>query len=599
MVDRPVDTADRRWQYFLLAFCAFALLAAIVHSADVVGLGSRPWYGWWDANASMSGRPYFIKIAQPRPGGASARGGLRDGDLIDLRQHDLKTRLHVLYQPLATQPDVLTVHRGKTSVVARVFSSTTAEGAALWKFPAVFDRSIASLCFIACACLIALRRWRSREARMLAGVLLCIVLMTVDGSGVVVPNSAMNLVFMFLGRLGPAVASILLVKLSSEFGTRSALRTILERTAYVAIGAGLLCDVAALVGAVTLWFDPSVFVFRISAMRGFVDIAQMFLVTLCAFAAVRSSAQSARARAAWLLLPLPIVLLMFAAGLVFAALLKSWFVNVSVVLASEGLILLSAVTVTYALLKRRVLDFEFVVGRTLVVTTVSLIVVAAFVLLEWVLGAVVTNVSHATGLIANAGLALLLGLSLRAIHKRVDAFVDMTLFRKRHEDERALLDFAKEAQFVTDPAALLDHTIQKIRRHTDAHNGALLLDGSAAYAPVRSFGDVPREIDENDEAILALKTWHKAIDPHQYESSLRGALAVPMLARGRLVGVVVLGERASGEAYAPDEVEALSQFAQGVGMSLDGLATKTSSDGLRERLELILEEVRALRMGSR
>ena len=46
-----------------------------------------------------------------------------------------------------------------------------------------------------------------------------------------------------------------------------------------------------------------------------------------------------------------------------------------------------------------------------------------------------------------------------------------------------------------------------------------------------------------------------------------------MVARGHLIGVILLGERAGGEAYAPDEVHALEQFARGVGSALETLAT--------------------------
>lgn len=195
-----------------------------------------------------------------------------------------------------------------------------------------------------------------------------------------------------------------------------------------------------------------------------------------------------------------------------------------------------------------VLDFEFILGRTLVVATISLIVVVAFILLEWLLGTVLSNVSHATGVAANAALALVLGLSMRYIHRRVDTFVDSVLFHKRHEDERALIDFSNPA------------------------------------------------VNENDEAILAFKTWHRAIDPHRYHTVVSGALALPMLARGRLDGILLLGERAGGEAYAPDEVEALSQFAHGVGSALDRLLEK-SGDGSTDIKRLIVEltaEVRAL-----
>src|SRR5208283_2149597 len=99
------------------------------------------------------------------------------------------------------------------------------------------------------------------------------------------------------------------------------------------------------------------------------------------------------------------------------------------------------------------------------------------------------------------------------------------------------------------------------------------LDGTGQFAPARSFGSGDlANIDENDAAVLALKARHVPIDPHHYTSALRGALALPMLARGRLLGVVVLGERAGGEAYAPDEIAALSSMSQGVGSALDVLA---------------------------
>jgi GAF domain-containing protein len=259
--------------------------------------------------------------------------------------------------------------------------------------------------------------------------------------------------------------------------------------------------------------------------------------------------------------------------------------------------LLGALAVTYALLKRRVLDIEFVLSRTLVVATISLIVVAAFVLLEWLLGTVLAGASHATGLVANGLLALLLGLSMDYIHKRVDAFIDTLFFRKRRDDEQALRDFSKEAGYVTDSEALLDQAIAKIERHTDARGAALLLDGESAYAATRAFGNVSLSADENDAAILALKTWHKPLDPHRYATALHGALALPMLVRGQLLGVVLVGERARGEAYAPDEVDALALFSQGVGSALDSLAHR-NGDGLRELRESIARianDVAALR----
>jgi hypothetical protein len=271
---------------------------------------------------------------------------------------------------------------------------------------------------------------------------------------------------------------------------------------------------------------------------------------------------------------------------VLGGLTTSWFTFITLqAIAALGL-LFGALAVTYAVLNRRMLDVGFVLSRTIVVGTVSLIVVTAFVLLEWALGTVLAGASHATGVIANAGLALVLGVSLSFIHKRVDNVVERVMFRKRHEDERALRDFSKEAAFVTNPDVLLDKTIENVREHTDAGEAALFLYRDGSYIAVRSFGAMPATIDENDNAILALKAWHKPLDPHKYVTGMRGDVAFPLVARGELAGVLVCGERGSGEAYAPDEIDALATFALGVGSAYDGLSARNGYgpvlDAIRE-----------------
>lgn len=591
-----IRNTDTLWRAALLFLCAVAFGITVAVEIDGLGAGSRPWFGFWDANAATSGKPYTIAIAQPRPDGASASAGLRDGDLIDLRDQSLSSRVAVAYQPMATQFTPLRVRRNSSLVTVSVKGSTSWEGAPAWKLPTQISRPLSGFWFVGCAVLIALRRRSDRDARILALVLLCITCTVLDPSALVIPNRALGLVFLVLARALEAAAAFLLVLLSSHFGSRTKPRTVLETTAYAAIVIGYAADLAGAIGLATLWFDPVPFIFRISALRGTLDAVVWLLVTICAVIAVSQTAAERRPRTAWLLLPLPVALFTSNAVATLLIIVKSWFANIAVILVSSIIVLLSAWIVTYALLKRRVLDVEFVLSRTLVVAIVSLIVVSAFVLLEWLLGTALAGVSHATGLAANAGLALILGLSLNAIHKRVDSFIDAVLFRKRHEDERALLDFSKEAAYVTEPDALLDRAIANIRNHTDAHGAAVFLDGGGIYSVARSFGEESGPVSENDAAILALKAWHRPVDPHRYETNLCGALAVPMIARGRLIGVLQLGERAGGEAYAPDEVEAIAQFAHGVGSALDSLSVNNGSGAiaLERKLGVMAEALATL-----
>ena len=588
---------DGRWKGTLLVLCALAFVVTFLAAADNYGLGGRPWYGWWDANTRPV-RSFVVTIEKPVPGGASARAGLRDGDLVDLREQSEATRVAVLYQPMATQPTVLTVRRGPSKFTFQVVGSTIWEGESHWKLATILSYTLASIWFVGCALLIALRRSTRRDGRLLALVLLCIAGGQLNPGFIVVPSAPMQLALLVIAQACLTGALLLLLRLSSEFGEPSRWRTALEWAAVAVALLFFLSDVVAVLAIRTLWIDPAPFVWRMGALRCVLAIVTSLLVALAAIAAVSTATPAERPRAAWTVLPLPIAILTWT--IVTASQLivvQSWFAIVAVAVVADATWLLGAWIVTYALLKRRVLDFEFVLSRTLVVGTVSAIVVASFVLLEWLLGTVLAGVSHATGLIANGALALALGVSLNPIHKRVDGFIDAIFFRKRHENELALLDFSKEAAFVTNPQALLDQAMEKLQLHTDARGAAILIDGDGAYETARSFGNgAPRTVGENDPAILALKARHRPLDPHQYSSAMHGALALPMLARGRLLGVVALDERTGGEAYAPDEIEALSQFAHGVGSALDVLSVKQDDSiaSLRKAMTLMAEAMTAL-----
>jgi hypothetical protein len=585
-----------RWR--LVSLSLLSLLVTLFMIATLFGIGVRPWFGWWDSNA-LRAAPYTVRIVEPRPGGATERGGLRAGDLIDLREQSLATRIAVVSQLSATDPTIVTLHRGSQRSTHTVIGSTSWEGAVQWKLPPQVCTSLAALWFGGCALLLALRQWSRRDAQLLILALLCITALLLDPRYTVVPSATLRLVLFVVARTCLAIAPLLLLQLSSRSGRPSRLRTALTLVAIAFVGIGFLADIAAAVGLTTLWVDPLPFMYRVWPLRELINVATFALVTLAALLSVRATPADERPRAAWLLLPLPTALFVSSITLTIAVFITSWFVNVAVVGLSNAILLVSAGLVTYALLKRRVLDFEFVLSRTVVVATVSLIVVASFILLEFLLGTVLTGVSHATGLVANAALALVLGLSLNPIHRRVDDLVERVFFHKRHEDERALVEFGREAAFVTNESALLDRTIENLHHHTDARSAAIFLDGIGHFAPARSFGDAAHtQIDENDGAVLALKARHVPIDPHRYASALRGALALPMLARGRLCGIVLLGERYGGEAYAPDEITALSSMSQGVGSALDVFSradTATSvAQSVREELAPLRSQLDAI-----
>jgi hypothetical protein len=275
---------------------------------------------------------------------------------------------------------------------------------------------------------------------------------------------------------------------------------------------------------------------------------------------------------------------------------SSYADTIVVGLVSTLVLLTAPVALTYAALSRRLIDIGFFLNRAAVFTIVSAIVIGAFVLAEWAANAWLNNTTRTTSAYVGMAVALVLGISLQYIHKYVERFVDHVFFHKRHEDESALRRFAHEASYISDRATLLDQAVQTVKEHTGADEAAILVrDGRATYA----FGtDGARaEVSANDSGIVALRAWNKPIDLHLFpDSRLRGEFAFPMISRGDLVGALICGPKRDGEAYAPDESQALLALAHGVGTALDTVASQSDGviESIRETQALMLQELQKL-----
>jgi hypothetical protein len=572
------------WKWALPLFCALGFVALAASVIDVVGLGGRPWYGFWNSLIGPTGQPYIMYVADATPGGATWRAGLRDGDRIDLRRQEPEARVAVIFQLLASQTTTLHVQRGSRRFDAHVLGGSVFEGDLLYNIPAELLAGVGFFLLLGCAWLVALRRWPVTEARYLCLALICVVFTVLDPTLIAVPNAAVGAWLWTVSALFYCASALLPVVLGARFGIRSIWRKVIDAAVFASAAVVLTGALLCTLGMLTLIVDPFPFgvagTFLLNAYLALFGLASISVV-----AAVASTDRFHRSTAAWLLLPLPTALLVMT--VVVRIPVGSVYAYQALWTLKFGILVAAAATITYALLKRRVLDLNFIIGRTLVIAGVSAIVVVSFVLLEWLLNTVLSGTGHVTGLAANALLALVLGLSLQMIHRRVDRFVDFAFFHKRYENERALLEFAAEAAFITERDALLDQAIDNVAAHTDACKAALLLSESGAYVPLRSFGfDAAPAIDENDPAVLALKSRHRPVDLHCYGGSMKGDLAVPMLGRGRLLGVLLMGERTSGEAYAPDEVEALTRFAHGIAVTLDSFSSRgaESLERLEERM---------------
>lgn len=245
--------------------------------------------------------------------------------------------------------------------------------------------------------------------------------------------------------------------------------------------------------------------------------------------------------------------------------------------------------IVYSFFRYRVLDLSFAINRAAVFGLLSTVIVALFVLLEYLVAHYVESYSHLTGTIITLGFALALGVGMRTLHRHVDGFADRLIFRARYEAEEALRSFGRRAAFITDETTLQERTVRALTEYARAQHAALYLaqaDGDFALGASCPEKPSAQLISAHDPAVLALKDARTPQYVQGASSVVEAELVFPMIARGELIGFAACGKRRVRETYTPDEMDAMSYALEHVAIQLDVI--------LMERLQVKMREVQEL-----
>jgi len=569
-----------RWRRVLLTLCAigFILLAFDVLQANT-------WHGRPGMSYTVTSVPFHDAITAVRPRWPAAKAGIKRGDVVDLRAASAPDRWRFRNGMRADQARTYVILRGATERRVTVRPKHS-----------VFDLSSWSWCVGALGALIfaAIIVWR--RPWLLEARLLCLVLVAQVIRVCLAPNNWMTpavTVDFGAAMVGAVIANLesaLLVIYTLLFGRPvSPLRKAIAALAFVIIGLQTLYVLAARAGTWTGAFDlfggP---VGTSSLLTLWEPLAWSMAAPVAIATAVAAARGRERSLLVWTTATLFIMYLTQVAVTV-ASNLPALASNQSLFSAfryiTNGTQFVTPFAIGYAILNRRILDIGFVLNRAAVFSAVSILILVPFVLVEWALSGWLSTASHATNLMVAGGLALALGVSMRQIHHRVDNVVDRTFFSKRRADQDAIVAFSREASYITDRKVLLERAEETLLKHADASSVEVLLDDRRGH-----YGGV----SENDPAVLALRARHGILDLHDISSDIRGDYVFPMVSRGRVLGVLVLGRKRSGESYAPDELEVVLRLAHGVGSALDVLGHNGVVDASLVKLDAIYETQAAI-----
>jgi hypothetical protein len=236
---------------------------------------------------------------------------------------------------------------------------------------------------------------------------------------------------------------------------------------------------------------------------------------------------------------------------------------------------------SYAILRHRVIDVNFVLNRALVFAASTTVVFGVFALL----GSYIEKaaVGERTSLILQVAVALGVAFSFKWLQERFDTIVDRVFFRQRYAAEAAIRQTIDEVPFVRDGTTLLARVAAAPVEQLHARGAAIYLDGDGSYRLAAAAGEKPAAdtIDADDPAFVRLRATLHAVELDDVASALGRGVALPMALQGQLSGALVCAARASDERYDPDELEILQSLAHQLALSLAALDARESLQLMR------------------
>jgi len=229
----------------------------------------------------------------------------------------------------------------------------------------------------------------------------------------------------------------------------------------------------------------------------------------------------------------------------------------------ERMGLLAPIAVAYTVLKHRLFDIRLVFSRAILYGVITSITIGLLALVDWGFGRWLAQSRFA--LVLELALAVLLGVMLTSVHSRLERFLNSVIFRAQTLALQALHRFALESDLIPDAHHLLQQTYEALRSRLESEYAAIYtLDGSS-YTLVTPTQAAPGILASHDFAVLRLRRWHEPFECDEPGHPLRGALLLPMSARGELVGFIACGPKRDRTHYLPEEVQTLSVLAHRVG----------------------------------
>jgi hypothetical protein len=580
-------------------FARVAIVTLIAAFAVVCVITTSITYGWPVAEYGYNVGPDGVTISAVERGLPAANAGILPGDRIVYERLPVSGRLNAILSETTVPGTTLRLEVVRLGVTRTVVLQAAS-------LPSLYGLADLSFAFAGLAlCAVGLALVLLRPSRMTWGfALVSLPLLLPDAltRWSQHASSTVGLSYEIFVALLYALQTAGMLVFASRFPTdvpRGPNRVI-DR---LAVPVGIVVAATYVYVDLSIWYSPYPPPHWILFAQDYLAAAIPSLAALIAiFATYAGSGGSLRSRLAPTMITFVALILTATAQQFGSVLTSSPFLTLFLYFAFAFSAALVAGAVAYGVVRHRVIDVNFIVGRTLVYSILTIFAVSVFTLIEFLFGK----------LLERGGLALVLeivaavgiGLSLNVLHNRLDTFIDRVLFRRRHLAEERLERIAATLPHAASKELVADMLVEEPCDAFDLASAAIfvLREDETRYRRAKAQGwsvDSAGELDADDRLVVRLRSDLQPValeDLHWPRTDLptgrrQPLYAVPIAAGNRLEAVAIYGGHDGGEDLDPDERRVLRALAGAAALAYDHLR----ATDLRERLEEARGENASLR----
>jgi len=270
-----------------------------------------------------------------------------------------------------------------------------------------------------------------------------------------------------------------------------------------------------------------------------------------------------------------------------------------------------AVVLAFGVLKYDLLDMGAVIRRGVVYFTLTAVLTVVYFLLISALNLLALKTGWERTILLPFLLALLMVFLFNPVRERVQVFINRLFFRDRYDYRKLLRSTSADLSTILDLDALGDLIVTRLRDALQVSHVLLAVPGPDGASPrlyLRTAEGGPEvvtpDVSSRHPLFLYLSENPQPFSVHALdrlpgggEEAVRGffretaaEMVVPMVTKGRVIALVVLGPKLSGELFVDEDVELLATVANQGATALQNARLYGELQELNRELERKVEE---------